>query len=77
MFLNIQAMFPIRHTIITMDHQQPENANPLKSDSKTMRWNFLLVREAKTFQTMGYKIPLAQGLYKNGPLKSLLGMGNT
>ena len=35
MFLNGQSMFPIRHTLIAMDHPQPENGNPLKSDSKT------------------------------------------
>ena len=34
-FLNGQSMLPIQHTLVTMDHLQPENGNPLKSDRKT------------------------------------------
>ena len=35
MFLNGEAMVPIWHTLIAMDHPQPDNGNPLKSDRKT------------------------------------------
>ena len=35
MFLNGQTLVPIRNNLIAMYHPQPENGNPLKSDSKT------------------------------------------
>ena len=35
MFLNGQTMVSIRNTLLAMDHPQPENGNPIKSDWKT------------------------------------------
>ena len=35
MFLKVQTIVPIRNTLVAMDHLQPENRNPLNSDSKT------------------------------------------
>ena len=35
MLLNRDLMLPIRHNIIAMDHPQPENGNPIKSNRKT------------------------------------------
>ena len=76
MFLNVKSMFPIRHTLIAMDHPQPDNGNTLNSDRKTGAYIVLLFHESETSQILLHEILLVRGLHKNGPPQFLFVTGN-